>query len=278
MPYHVTIGKELTAKEHKTVFAVIEKIFTEVHERFDNWNPHSEVSQINAALKETLIPLSPPMQNILTLCDKIVHLSGGRFDPTIEPLGTLWREEGKSPNIETLQKACDAVGWNHLAIHNGILKKGRDGTRLDLCAIAKGQGIDWIVEALHQLGIEDLMVEWAGEIRAMGHHPENRDWLVPINPALMIGQKPMAPIPLRNSAIATSGVCRHQIIDPSTAAPLEQTEYSVAYAAVIAPTAALADALSTTALLFATRKEAESWAQEVVELYPDVRFWILSRK
>jgi thiamine biosynthesis lipoprotein len=88
----------------------------------------------------------------------------------------------------------------------------------------------------------------------------------------------MAPIPLRNSAIATSGNPYFRIIDPLTASPIEKTDYSVAYATVIAPTCALADALCTAAMLFATRKEAESWAQEVVELHPDVRFWILSYK
>ena len=88
----------------------------------------------------------------------------------------------------------------------------------------------------------------------------------------------MAPIALRNSAIATSGNPFFQIIDPLTASPVEKTEYSVAFSTVIAPTCALADALATASLLFSTRKEAESWAQEVVELHPDVRFWILSYK
>jgi methylenetetrahydrofolate dehydrogenase (NADP+)/methenyltetrahydrofolate cyclohydrolase len=281
MPYHITIGKELSPKEHKAVFEVIEKTFAEVHETFDNWNPNSEISRINALPKETLTPLSPPLQDLLTLCEEVVTLSGGRFDPTVEPLSKIWREsklKKETPSNEALQNACDALGWNHISIHNGIFKKDNDLTRLDLCAISKGLCIDWLVERLQKLGIENLMVEWAGEIRAMGHHPESRDWLVQINPGLTVNQQPMAPIALRNSAIATSGNSHFQIIDPLTASPVEKTEYSVAFATVIAPTCALADALATAALLFSTRKEAESWAQEVVELHPEVRFWILSYK
>jgi methylenetetrahydrofolate dehydrogenase (NADP+)/methenyltetrahydrofolate cyclohydrolase len=279
--YHITVGMKLSESEQKIVSQIIEKTFSEVHEIFDNWNPNSEISRLNAARKEELIPLSPPLQDLLTLCRQLVTLSGGRFDPTIAPLGKIWREareNKKSPAIDQLQIACDALGWNHIQIHNGIFKKDHDETSLDLCAISKGLCIDWIIDRLQKLGIKDLMVQWAGQIRAAGHHPQTGDWLVQIHPGLTVNHQPMAPIPLRNSAIATSGNPYFRIIDPLTASPIEKTDYSVAYATVIAPTCALADALCTAAMLFATRKEAESWAQEVVELHPDVRFWILSYK
>lgn len=279
MPYHVTVGKKLSENEEKIVLRVLERTFAEVHETFDNWNPDSEISRLNAAPKDTLIPLSPQLQDLLSLCGNIVSLSGGRFDPTIAPLGKIWREAREykqSPSVDQLQIACDALGWNHINIHNGIFKKDHDATSLDLCGVSKGVCIDWIVERLQKLGIKDLMVQWAGGIRAIGQHPETGDWLIRINPGLTVNHHPMAPIPLRNSAIATSG--NPYIIDPLTATPLEKTDYSVAFATVIAPTCTLADALSTAAMLFSSRKEAESWAQEVVELHPDVRFWILSYK
>jgi methylenetetrahydrofolate dehydrogenase (NADP+) / methenyltetrahydrofolate cyclohydrolase len=281
LPYHITVGQKLSQKEQRAVFEVIEKTFAEVHDTFDNWNPDSEISRLNASPQETLIPLSPPLQDLLTLCDQMVALSGGRFDPTVEPLAKIWRESRKkkeTPSTDALQVACDALGWNHISIHNGIFKKDNSFTRLDLCGVSKGLCIDWIVERLQKLGIKNLVAEWAGEIRAVGHHPESRDWLVRITPAITENQKPMAPIALRNCAVATSSNPFFQIIDPLTASPIEKTEYSVASSTVIAPTCALADALATASLLFSSRKEAESWAQEVVELHPEVRFWILSFK
>lgn len=279
MPYQITVGKSLSEKEQKNVLKVIDKTFAEVHDIFDNWNPASEISRLNNAPKDTLIPLSPPLQDLLVLCSQINSLSGGRFDPTIEPLARIWRESREKKEIpprDQLQSACDALGWNHILINNGIFKKDHAETRIDLCAVAKGLCIDWIVERLQKLGYPDLVVEWAGEIRATGHHPENKDWVVQIDPSLTIKNQPIAPIPLRNSAIATSGNRCLNIIDPLTAGPLEKTPDSIASATVIAPTCALADALATAAMLFHNRKEAESWAQEVVDLYPDVSFWILS--
>jgi len=298
MPYRITIGKQLSKAEQKKVSSLIDKTFAEVHEIFDNWNPDSEISRLNAATAGALVPLSPSLQDLLTLCSKIVALSGGRFDPTIEPLAKVWSEalqQKKMPTPESLQTAGDALGWNHISIHNGIFRKDCSDTRLDLCAVSKGLCIDWIVERLQKMGHEDLFVEWAGEIRAAGHHPENRDWVVQINPALKVQEKSMAPIPLRNQAIAISGDSDQKdwilpaegsadgqihrffhMIDPLTAQPLEKTEHSIAVATVIAPTCALADALATAAMLFPSQKEAESFAQEVVDLYPEVSFWILS--
>jgi len=274
MPYHVVLGEKLNPDEKAKVSQVIENTFLEVHNIFDNWNETSEISQINKAPKETLIPLSLPLQNIFAICNQIVTLSGGRFDPTIEPLISLWKNS-KEPSAEKIKEISEALGWKHITIHNGILKKDSTETRLDLCALSKGLCIDWIIERIQALGHTDILVEWAGEIRAIGHHPENRDWTIQIDPGLKVENQSLAPLPLRNCALATSGNQNGHIIDPLTAMPVES---SIASVTVMAPTCVLADALATTAMLFRSRKEAESFAQEVVDLYPDVSFWIISHR
>lgn len=297
MPYHVTIGKQLTNREKRKIVKVIEKTFQEINATFNNWNPESEISRFNRAAAQVPFSLSPQLYELLQFCQKIVALSGGRFDPAIDPLIDVWRsslKEQKPPSQEALQMACDASGWNHLSFQGNSLVKDSANTTLDLCSVSKGLCIDWIVERLQTLGYSDLLVEWAGEIRACGMHPEGRSWIVQIDPGLLMGGQPLAPISLKNGAIATSGdagqkgwiLAPHSapdgqlhrffhILDPLTAQPLEKTNYSVASVSVIAPTCLLADALATAAMIFPSRKEAESWAQEVAALYPDVSFWIL---
>lgn len=275
MPYQVTIGKNLSELEKNSVASLVETTFQQVHEIFDNENPDSEISRLNNAAAHVLIPLSTPLQDLLNLCTKMVQLSGHLFDPTVDPLCQLWRAS-KHPSPEALQKACDALGWEHLSLQNGIAKKDHATTRLGLSKIAKGFGIDWIAERLQAIGLTDFKVEWAGNLRALGHHPDNRDWTVAIDPHLTQSNQPLAPIHLRNAALATRGNQNRSLIDPRTASPLEKGDSAIASATVIAPTCALADALATTALLFHSRADAEKWAQEVVELYPEVSFWILS--
>ncbi len=267
-PYQVVIGKALSQKEQKRVQKAIEETLEKVHNTFED-----EVALLNRASSDALTPLSPAMQDALSLCHEVVLLSCGRFDPTIEPLAIVWKN--KAPSVEELQEACDVVGWQHLSIQNGIFKKDNALTKLNLQGIAKGIGVDLLSEELKKLGFTDFMVEWGVNFRANGHHPSNSDWLIPVNPAFTTNEKPMAPIALRNAALAINSNSP-SIIDPMTAAPLEKSHFSVAFVTVISPTCTLANALATSTLLFSTRKEAEGWAQEVVEKYPDVQFWILS--
>lgn len=271
-PYHITVGNALSSTEIETVEALIQRSFEAYGALFDVENPDSEISKLNQAPKETLIPLSCPMQEVLELSEKIVRMSSHRFDPTIQPILQAW-QNSDDPD---LQVALEATGWDHIAVQNGIFKKSMDETQLNLGGIAKGRCVDEIAERLLELGYQNFLIQWAGNIRANGHHPNASDWVVRINPALTMNQESMAPIPLRDASLATSGTHFYRIIDPSTAYPIQKTDFSIAFVTVIAPSAALADALSTASMLFQTRKEAESWAQEVVECYPDVRFWILS--
>lgn len=229
LPYHVIIGNPLKAKEKKAVEKILASTFGEV----DALN--GEISQLNGAPSDKLIPLSPSLQKLLLFCEEIATLTGGRFDPT-----------------------------HHLSTKNGIFKKDSSTLQIDLFSLTRGLCVDWLADRLQELGFTDLFVEWAGEIRAMGHHPLNGDWRVPVNPALLIRDHPIAPFALRNAAL-------------SCALPLAASS-PVASAVVIAPSCALAHALAATALEFPSRKEAESWAQEVVDLNPNVSFWILSHR
>ncbi len=122
--------------------------------------------------------------------------------------------------------------------------------------------------------------------------PSGTPWVVSMNPSFQMDGKPISPIPLSNLALSTSGDYQQSewhlktpdgkdhyhfhIIDPLQAQPLEKTNFSIAAAIVSASTCMLADALGTAAMVFPTRNEAEKWAQEVVELYPEASFWILA--
>lgn len=291
--YNVAIGKTLSSKEKKAVQTLLTSSFRELDQTL------SEISQFNNLSPGIFTP-SEKFLSLLLLSDKIVLLSGGRFDPTIEPLSRVWKEalnQKKMPDTTLVQQAFEELNWSHLTFREKTIEKKRIGTRIDLSGLAKGQCIDQIIEKLQAQGYPDLFVQWGSESRATGHQPNGNQWIVSINPSLQQAGHPLTPIPLHNAAIAVSGEFTtkgwilpaeaapdHQVhryfplIDPLTAQPLEQTPYSIAAVAVIAPTCALADALAKAAMIFPTRKEAESWAQEVVQLYPDVSFWILSHR
>jgi thiamine biosynthesis lipoprotein len=297
-PYHVVIADPLPKGEKRKLERLVKASFSEIEKTFDRTKTRSEIAQFNKASHGKWVVLSPRLYQLLELCQKMCALSGGRFDPTVAPLCRVWKQslnEKKLPSPKEIEIGCNALGWHHIVLQNGSAKKSCPEVCIDLTQIARGDGIDRIVDTLKEAKVGHVFVSWGGQFKASGKLSDTQDWMVQIHPALQTNGQRLAPIALKNASLATAGDFQSQgwvlpaklapdgqahryfnIIDPLTAAPLEQTPYSIAAVAVIAPNSALASALATAAMIFPSRKEAENWAQEVVELFPDVSFWILS--
>ena len=207
--YHVDVGQKLTGEEKSRCEKIIKSSFSEIDEIYNKWNPQSELSQINQARSGKKIKVSKKLINFLQKCDHFVTLSNGRFDPTIEPIQALWKkqlEQNREPTEQEIEKLRPAIGWDKLIIEPDGVTKKHPLTQLDLSAIAKGYAIDLITERLNAIGLHDLFIDWGGEIRATGNHPQGRHWTVYIanlndtNP-----ENALAYTPLIDQSIATSG-------------------------------------------------------------------------
>ncbi len=253
MPYRVTIALPLSPEQKGIVSETIQLTFQEIDKTCNNWNPDSEISRLNRAPSHQPFSLSPSLRFLLQLSEELYHLSHHRFDPTVEPLVTFFRTSSLPPPASL----CQSIGFHHLLLTSTTITKLKEETRLDLCALSKGHCIDLIIERLLKLGYSNLLVEWAGELAARGH-PDNRPhWLIQIDPGHPLSSDP---IPLVNQAIATSGRTAYNrsfIIDPLTHCPISCPFSAVT---VIAPSCALADALATAAITFATLEEAKQFA------------------
>jgi len=279
MPYHITVGKKVNREEHLLIQSIVQNTFQEIDQTVNNWNPNSELSSINQGLANIPHTTSIHLNHILTLCNKITTLTDGRFDPTVAPLSKLWKnslERGEVPTITELENVRKSVGWNHIQLKDDEVWKDADGTSLDLCALSKGYCIDLISERLKSAGFENLLVEWAGEIRALGKHPSGRNWTVQIEPS-------REQTFLINGAIATSGDYLQEwgqgyfhIIDPKSGKPMMKKTGSIKATTVIAPTCIMADALATSLMLFQTKEEAAIWGEAIVKEIPEVSFWIFT--
>lgn len=295
MDYYIIIGRVLTDAEQRSIQKLVSATFREVDSIYNKWNPESELTKLNRLKAGEVVPLSQELENFLLLTDSIVKLSGGKFDPTIEPLQQLWKSHlsnGKMPSEVDVQTILQVVGWRHIHFGDGKFYKDHDGTSLDLGGIAKGYCVDLLVERLVEEGFNHVFVEWGGEIRAHGMHPDNRPWIIMTN--CLDDEEPenaIAHISLYDQSIATSGdyiqnwkisqdgveTTFFHIIDPTTAKPLIATQKSVASATVVAPTCVLADALATVAMMYPTLSEANKWVEQICEQNPEIRFWLYSR-
>lgn len=265
IPYCVQIGGTLSEKEIASIETILLSTFSEIHQTYNNWNPDSEISKLNRLAAHQKIPLSTELASFLMYVERIVELTEGRFDPTVEPLLQLWKKclkEGHLPPSQNLASLSSAIGWEKVHVENGIFWKEHSLTAIDLGGIAKGYAVDLLVERLRAAGYHHAYVEWGGEIRTIGQHPEQRPW--------KIGIQGLFSIDLVDTAIATSGsyvqnwtvdtISYTHIIDPQTKQPLQNVPISSV--SVLAPTCVEADALATALMLFPSKVAAEKWALE----------------
>lgn len=286
--YRILIGKQLSDQESRQVQELIQEVFSEVNTIYNNWNPYSEISQLNRLPAKEKRLVSEPLYNFLTLTAELVELTDGRFDPTVYPLHKLWisyLKQGLTPPADEIAAASQLVGWDKIHLENGFFSKDYQGTSLDLGGIAKGYAVDLIVERLAKEGFTDAYVEWGGEIRTSGSHPSGRPWSILIS-ALADNDptKAAAQLQLHDKAVATSGdyiqywqtfsgeVYFH-IINPRTLTPLSIHPHSIASVSVIADSCMLADALATAGMTFDSVEEAK----ELQERQPNVEFIFIKR-
>lgn len=293
--YHISVGDHLTPYKKQLVQKIIQATFQEINVIYNKWNPQSEISQLNRLPAYTSHELSPQLYQFLQRLNLFVHLSEGRFDPTIEPLQYLWKErltQGQCPSRQEIENLKPCLGWQTLHFDNGIFFKEDGRTQLDFGGVAKGLCVDLLVERLHQAGFQHLFVEWGGEIRTQGFHPSGRPWRVYISLANSDPAQALVHLDLVDQALATSGdyfqywkiltdggnekIYCH-IFNPHTLTPLEIKSGSIASASLLALDCVTADALAKVLMLFDTAEEAQVWLEKLQEQFPYLACWIVTR-
>jgi thiamine biosynthesis lipoprotein len=214
------------------------------------WREDSWVAAFNRAPAGTVMEMPDSVAELMELSRRYHMRTEGRFDPTIGALIRVWgfgawRGEWKGgPTEEEIEAAREACGFRHVHIDGKRIAKLHSGLMLDFSAIAKGYAVDRMGGILRDIGCENHIIEFGGDILAAGNAPEKTGWTV-------AGPTLDEPVSLHNEAIATSG-SEHQfrgglshVIDPLSGRPLSVGEP----AAGMAKTCAEADALATANLV-----------------------------
>jgi FAD:protein FMN transferase len=214
---------------------------------FSLYLPDSALARLNhdAVLK------APPFELLecLSIAGTVHQASDGRFDPTVQ---SLWAahahatERGQPLSDGERTAALALTGWQGVILSPGAVVL-RPGMALTLNGIAQGYIADRVAALLASHGLTRALID-TGEMVALPETP----WPV---------QLADREIALQNRALATSaplgmtfggdGQTSH-ILDPATGRPALPCWRAVS---VSAPTAALADALSTAACLMEAKAD-----------------------
>lgn len=261
----------------------VEDLLLEINESVSNYINFSAISRLNAS-RDTSASHAVD-QHFATIFRKsraIYEDTQGAFNPALGPLIDAWgfgpKQVQALPDVSTIRRLLKVVSLDAFDLQEDsppLIRKRIAEAQLDFGGIAKGYGVDAISGLLDHSGVQDYLVEIAGEIRARGRRPEGNGWMVgierPAENALAVRDIQTAVV-LQNSALSTSGNYRNvreeddrtigHILDSKTGYPAMNSLLS---ATVIADDAMTADAYAT-ALMVMGLEEALQFVEGHKEL------------
>lgn len=209
---------------------------------FSLYQPDSALSVLN---RTGVLEASPPeLLDCLATCGAVHHASGGRFDPTVQPLWATLAEAhatGKTPDPARIKAARAQIGWHRLRAGGALISLTR-GQALTLNGVAQGYVTDRVATLLRHEGLEVGLID-AGEIAAIG-----ADWPVRLEngPRLRLTDRALATSGTFGTVMDKAGRQGH-ILSPHAEPAVWRT------VSVTAPRAVLADAISTAGCLMPDR-------------------------
>ena len=257
----------------------------------------SEIAHVNARAAAGPVRISPPVFELLRRAKELSRETEGAFDITVAPLMRCWgfhRGEGRVPDAEELACARERVGgWLvDLSGADFTVRFTRPGVRLDLGALGKGYAVDCAVDILREAGMTSALIHGGTSTAyGLGAPPGAEHWIVALprpefgTALLAPGATPGGDLPdavlakvyLRDEALSVSAIWGRSftaggrtyghVLDPRVGAPVE----GAVMAAVVAPSAADSDALSTALLVLGAAGQ-----ERLAALRPGLRTCVVS--
>jgi len=226
--------------------------------RFD-----SQVHYINLTAHERPVRLDKELFDLIALCVQLAQETDGAVDITSGSLWKIWgfaRRQGRIPSADELNHAREHSGYQFLELDETTqtIRFKKQGIELNFGCVGKGFALDIAAKRLREHAVHRFL--FSGGLSSM--LASGRDWRIGIAHPLRAGQR-LQELTLYDVAVSTSSsqkqFFRHgghrysHLIDPRTGQPAE----GVFSATVLAPTATLAELLSTAFFVLGAEKTAD---------------------
>jgi thiamine biosynthesis lipoprotein len=243
--------------------------FAHVERTCSRFDPESELARLATHTDEP-VPVSPLLFEAIRFAVEVARLTGGAFDPTI---GHALTRRGFDRNYRTGQRLDAPEERAKRANYRDVVIDAaartvtyRKPLALDLGAVAKGLAIDLAVKELE--GFSGVVVEAGGDLHARGRNEAGEPWRVGIRHPRQ-DDALIEVLNISDAAVCTSGDYErrgkragdHHLIDPASGTSAR----AVASVTVVAPTAMVADALSTAAFVLGPTRGLRLLARQGVE-------------
>jgi thiamine biosynthesis lipoprotein len=239
------------------------EVVDQVEREISYYRPDSELSRLNRLAGSQPVATTPRLFHLLQLAESVYRETAGAYDLTSTPLSDCWgflQREPRVPSESSLRAALARVGMHRvqLAERTGSVSFSRPDLEINTNSLGKGFALDEAAAAMREHSISNALLHGGGSSAvALGSCSDVRGWQVEVrHPGHH--DRPLARVFLRDSGFSTSGAEEQgfeadgkrygHLIDPRTGYPAD----GMLSVSVAAPTATLAEALSTAFFVMGT--------------------------
>jgi FAD:protein FMN transferase len=216
----------------------------------------TEISLLNKLAAKQPVEVEARLFQLLLQAAMIWQETEGAFDITSGPLTKVWGfylRQGRLPSNDEIHDALSKVGMPHVVLdpNTRTVRFSKPGIELNLGSIGKGYALDRCAELFATANVPNFLLHGGNSsLLARGGQGQGDCWWIGIRDPLR-SERRLFEVAVRNRAIGTSGAAVQffvhrgkrygHILDPRNGWPANQ----MLSVTVLAPTAALADALAT---------------------------------
>lgn len=237
-------------------------------------------SQVHALNRYgVLADADPHLLAVLAQARALSSLTRGAFDITVQPLWRAYseaRSPGGRPAAADRLKAGALVNWERVRVEEQRVELQKPGMQVTLNGLAQGYAADLALAAVRAYGINHALVDM-GEFASLGARPDHLPWTLGVEDPRQ-SDVLAARLQTDGRCVATSGdyaawftpdFVHHHIFDPATG----ESPQELASVTVLAPSAMLADGLSTAFMVMGARK-----AHALAATLPDVDLLTINKR
>jgi thiamine biosynthesis lipoprotein len=248
----IAMGTEVSIQLFSEDPVAARKVLTECREEivrleniFSLYDARSSVSRLNST--GVLNDAPPELLALFGLTRRFSELTNGAFDVSIHPLCELLADSTSPVEEGQIARALELVDYRQIVCTGETVRFAQPGMRVTFNGVAQGFVTDAVAGLLRNRGFDKTLVD-LGEKRALGPRADGRAWRIGVESPR--NQNEIAGVlELDGRAMATSGGygqvfqshARHHLLNARNG----RSHHEFETVSVLAPTAAVADALST---------------------------------
>ena len=172
-----------------------------LEKKYSYYRDDSILSQINSRSTQTL---DSETKSILQRAKKYYSLTNGIFDITIATIKNLYRDESDELSFQRKKEELEPfIGCEHFSIKKDKIIFDNEYTKIDLGGFVKEYAVDRAVIVIKKHKITSALINFGGDIYALGKKPDGRLFSIGIKDPLNPG-KYATDISIENQALTTS--------------------------------------------------------------------------